>query len=395
MKVTKETDKKRFDILNDDLFIEWRLFKTDELNSYWKDYIARYPEEADNTWRAIKDFQSVRLNDFGVAEEEKIKLYRNIIAKKRRKRLKMIYYSIAASVALLFTVYNVFLKQKENASMEANNNLISETIIGKPLPGAELQLISGEQVVQFDHDAMIELSGDGQAVVNSDKAEASIIVLSKQVMNQLIVPFGKRATIQLSDGTKVWLNSGSRLDFPAVFQGNTREISVAGEIYLDVSKDTQHSFYVHTDRFDVLVHGTRFNISAYPDAEEQSIVLVEGKVEINTGNGESSVLQPDERLTYDKNGNIDKQQVDVSRYISWIDGILIFNRTPIPEVLTYIGRYYNVDFVIPDNTCLSSKTCSGKLVLEDNFENVMLSLSVFSSVKYYKENDIIYIKDKN
>jgi hypothetical protein len=398
MKRNKKTDENRFDILNDDLFVEWRLFKTDELNSYWENYIASYPDKADSIQRAIKDFQSVCFNDFGVTENEKVALYRNIINMKRNNLLKTkwIYYSIAASVALLFTIHIVFLKQKENVPMKANNDLIPEIIIGKPLPSTELQLVSGEQIIQFDRNAMIRLSDDGQAIVNSDKADSTVVTLSKQVMNQLIVPSGKRAVIQLSDGTKVWLNSGSRLNFPATFQGNTREINVEGEIYLDVSKDPQHPFYVHTNRFDVLVHGTKFNISVYPDAKKQSVVLVEGKVEISMESGESSVLQPDEILTYDNNnGNITKQKIDVSYHISWIDGILTFNKTPISEVLTYIGRYYNVDFVNSDNARISSKTCSGKLILEDNLDDVMLSLSVLSSVKYYKENDTIYIKDMN
>ena len=263
--------------------------------------------------------------------------------------------------------------------------------IGQIMPSDDIQLISGKKVLTLNPDAKIALNEEGKVSLIND-TKKSEIVLPKNEMNRLFVPYGKRSTLELSDGTKVWMNSGTELEFPTEFKGNTRDITLKGEIYIEVAKVKNRPFYVHTDEFTVQVFGTKFNVSAYPDNLERTVVLVEGEVEVNTTGQGKEKLAPDEMLTIDRDG-LKKQKADVTKYICWKDGVLILNKTPISSVLQKIGRYYNVSFEDYSDESLSSKTCTGKLYLSEDLEEVLMSVAILSKTTYDKDNGIIYIRN--
>ncbi len=219
------------------------------------------------------------------------------------------------------------------------------------------------------------------------------MVLAKATMNRLVVPYGKRSNIVLSDGSKIWINSGTQLDFPTDFVGNKREIKVNGEIYIEVVNDNKKPFIVNAGKMAIQVYGTSFNVTAYDDEEISSVVLVEGSVGVTTPGYESTVLSPNEKLDL-SSGGISKEVVDVSEYISWTRDVLEFDETPISEVLSKIGRYYNVQFENSPDIRLNEQTCSGKLFLSNNLDSVMISISVLSSTEYERNNNIIHIRKK-
>ncbi|WP_286854003.1 FecR family protein, partial [Proteiniphilum sp. UBA5259] len=129
--------------------------------------------------------------------------------------------------------------------------------------------------------------------------------------------YGKRSTLTLSDGSKVWLNSGSVLEFPAQFGSKKREIRLtSGEMYIEVIPDSQKPFHVHTSDFNVKVYGTKFNVSAYADSP-RSVVLVEGRVSLQPVNKKETFLSPSEQAVYSDNGTFNTQKVDVTQFISW------------------------------------------------------------------------------
>jgi len=264
--------------------------------------------------------------------------------------------------------------------------------VGQTMPSDDIQLISGKNVLKLSQNVQIALDEEGKVSLVND-AKKSEIVLSREEMNRLIVPDGKRSTLELSDGTKVWMNSGSELEFPSEFKDNTRDITLKGEIYLEVAKAENKPFYVHTSEFSVLVHGTRFNVSAYPDNAERTVVLVEGEVEVITAGQGKEKLAPDEMLTIDSDG-VKKQKVDVTGFICWKDGVLLFNKTPISEVLRKIGRYYNVSFDDHSDEPLSSRTCTGKLYLSEDLDEVLMSVAILSKTTYFKRDGIIYIRNQ-
>ncbi|MDR1155678.1 MAG: FecR domain-containing protein [Bacteroidales bacterium] len=387
-------NKKKKDILTDNDFIEWQLQRTEDAERYWDEYVERYPEREAEVRQATEDFRTtVRLNDYRLPQEDEYLISHHIwkmAGISRRLYIRRILW-MAACIALMITVGSILpLLDRSEKNMENRQTAGADAIIGAQQPVSELQLISGDRVAQFQKDAEIELSDKGEAVVNKGE---KVVPLAKEVINTLLVPYGKRAQIQLSDGSKLWLNSGSRLDFPASFTGDTREISVTGEVYLEVAKGKQ--FIVHAGGFDVVVHGTKFNISSYPGTASQYVVLVEGKVEVEVDRkGKAAeMLMPDEMLQITA-GTAEKRSVDVSRYISWTRGILIFDHTPITAVLEEIGRYYNVSFDVPDNAPLKRKTCSGKLALDEDFDAVMRSLSVMSKITYARDGNAVELKVK-
>ena len=157
-------------------------------------------------------------------------------------------------------------------------------------------------------------------------------------------------------------------------------------------KDTKRPFVVHTDRMDIQVLGTSFNVSAYHDDIGATVVLVNGKVSVKTAQQVMEML-PNEKAEL-TNNQITKETVDVSEYISWTKGVLEFYEASVSEILKKVGRYYNVQFESSPDIPLNARTCSGKLFLSNNLDSVMTSVSVLSSTNYRRENNMIYITKK-
>jgi ferric-dicitrate binding protein FerR (iron transport regulator) len=381
--------KKYQKILFDQAFIEWRLFHTEEQDSYWAHFREEHPESREALDKAIRQFNAVKFNNFELAESEQEKLYQRIwadIHRSRMRRRRVMYWSAAASIALLVVSSFFFILQPRNRTQQDTPNI--DAIIGQAMPSNDIRLITGEKMMDLKQNAQITLKERSISVV--EEADVSEIPLSENMMNKLMVPAGKRSTLQLADGTKIWLNSGTELVFPSEFEGNTREISMKGEIYIEVTKG-QKPFYVNTSQFKVRVHGTTFNISAYGDNEENTVVLVEGAVEVVIAGQEPAMLASNEKATVSTD-MILKTTVNVNEYTSWKDGVLMFNQTPISEVLKKIGRYYNVNFEDHSGNELSTKTCTGKLFLSEDFDEIMISLSVLSATQYHKDDSMIYLK---
>ena len=381
--------KKYQKILFDQAFIEWRLFHTEEQDSYWAHFREEHPESREALDKAIRQFNAVKFNNFELAESEQEKLYQRIwadIHRSRMRRRRIMYWSAAASIALLVVSSFFFILQPRDRTQQDTPNI--DAIIGQAMPSNDIRLITGEKMMDLKQNAQITLKERSISVV--EEADVSEIPLSENMMNKLMVPAGKRSTLQLADGTKIWLNSGTELVFPSEFEGNTREISMKGEIYIEVTKG-QKPFYVNTSQFKVRVHGTTFNISAYDDNEENTVVLVEGAVEVVIAGQEPAMLASNEKATVSTD-MILKTTVNVNEYTSWKDGVLMFNQTPISEVLKKIGRYYNVNFEDHSGNELSTKTCTGKLFLSEDFDEIMISLSVLSATQYHKDDSMIYLK---
>ena len=159
------------------------------------------------------------------------------------------------------------------------------------------------------------------------------------VYNTMDVPYGKKFQLVLSDGTEVYLNSGSSLTYPVAFydQG-PRNVVLRGEAYFTVTSDSLRPFTVSTQNIDAKVLGTEFNISSYQDDEHMKVVLVEGSLSVgqsNTSNPSALLLKPNQLVSYSYfNKELSKENVDVSSYIAWKDGVLLFKN----EDFYYIAK---------------------------------------------------------
>ena len=199
-----------------------------------------------------------------------------------------------------------------------------------------------------------------------------------------MVPKGKRAHLQLSDGTRVWINSASVLRFPSAF-GDTRDVFVEGEAYFEVAKDANRPFIVHTDHFATRVLGTSFDVTTAPRADGSSaVVLVEGSVAIDVANGESVTLNPSERFSI-KDGSYSVYEVDPYKYISWKDGLLFFTSNTLFEVLQKVAAFYKIEITCSGE--IGSRKCTGKLILFDDLDGTLDVLSDIFRIAYVRGPD--------
>lgn len=382
-----------YDFLRDEDFIRWRLFRTEAKDEYWNAFPSEYPCLEKRFHEAIEQFDAVRINQNQLPQKDKNDIYQSVwvdIYQYKRRRLLRKVSSVAA-VLVMAVLSVLFFTHRENR--DQNSSSESEIIIGEALPAEEIYLISGEERINIAHKSHIGLSEDGKALVTDSTESAKELLLASVKLNKLVVPYGKRTSLTLSDGTEVWLNSGTQLDFPSQFKGDKREIRVNGEIFIHVAHNSKIPFVVQTQGMSIQVQGTSFNVSAYNDDNMKTVVLVNGKVKINMEDSYITELLPNEKFEI-MDENITKESVDVSEYISWTSGILEFNETPISEILRKIGRYYNVHFENSTEIKLNDKTCSGKLFLSNNLDSVMTSVSILSSTVYQRENNIIHITQK-
>lgn len=172
---------------------------------------------------------------------------------------------------------------------------------------------------------------------------------------EVIAPIGSRTVVQLSDGTEVNLNYGSKIKYPQYFTGDTREITLSGEAYFDVAHNAEKPFIVKTGKLNIKALGTEFNVNAYPNDDIIATTLVEGKVIIEKILPDKKIEQigamiPDQHLTYhSKTSKISSNQINVENYIAWKEGKLVFDNTPILGVTEKLSRMFNVEFHVADD----------------------------------------------
>ncbi len=168
----------------------------------------------------------------------------------------------------------------------------------------------------------------------------------EQKYAEVVAAAGSVIRYELPDHSIVWLNSGSSLRFPTVFNEGSRNVELSGEAYFEVEADRSHPFYVNTTSgLSVFVYGTKFNVNAYEDDNFIETVLEKGKVNIIAPDGKTTVeLDPGERLLYNKcDHNLLKDKVDVYEKVAWKDGKLIFRDAELSEIFKRLERHFNVD----------------------------------------------------
>ncbi|QTD39157.1 DUF4974 domain-containing protein [Polaribacter batillariae] len=205
--------------------------------------------------------------------------------------------------------------------------------------------------------------------------------------NTLNVPYGKTFELRLSDGTVVHLNAGSSITYPVEFiEGKNRQVSITGEAYVNVTKDSLHPFIVSLNDLNVRVLGTQFNVSAYPEDNVSEIVLVEGSVAMygkkEKFNKEASVLlEPGFKGRFNKqNHGITKNKVITSTYTSWVNGKLVFRNMTFENILKKLERHYNVN-IVNKNKTLSQKKFNANFGKEP-LANVLNELKKYYGVQY-------------
>ena len=186
----------------------------------------------------------------------------------------------------------------------------------------------------------------------------SMFLSNEVACSEIYAPLGTRTMFYLPDGSKGWLNGGSHLQFPSEFRGKTRDVNLQGEAFFNVKTNPKRPFIVSGTDFEVVAHGTSFNILAYPDEKKVKVTLVTGNIQVSgKQNGKLRslpMLEPDQMCIYDRETSSENiKEVDAAKIISWKEGRLIFRNETFDEVVTKINRWYNVNLMIRDEVLKS------------------------------------------
>ncbi|PWJ55624.1 FecR protein [Dyadobacter jejuensis] len=206
----------------------------------------------------------------------------------------------------------------------------------------------------------ITKTDDGQIVYNGSNG---IRGDSKPTLNRVSTPPGGEYRILLPDGTKVWLNAMSSMQYPTFFAGNERRVTITGECYFEVAPNKEQPFIVNVNgQQEIIVTGTTFNVNAYNNERFVRTTLVEGKVRV-AGKGHTSnserVLNPGEQSILAKTGRMKVKTVDIEEVVAWKNGLFQFRNSSLPSVMNQIARWYNVSVEIADG--VPKKTFTGKI----------------------------------
>ncbi|OKZ18214.1 MULTISPECIES: FecR family protein [Butyricimonas] len=213
--------------------------------------------------------------------------------------------------------------------------------------------------------------------------------------NQLIIPKGTFYHLVLSDGTKVWLNADSKIKYPVSFGKDKREVSLHGEGYFEVAKDSTRPFIVSTDKMDVKVLGTTFDVNTYEDEGKSFVVLVEGLVEVSAGKGESRIITPGhmaEVNMYDVQAKIQVLKCDTEHYVAWKNGNFSFRNASLTEILKRVSRYYDVTVI--REQVFEEEYYTGDVSSDVSLESLLAVIESSTSVSFKVERKIVYVQKK-
>ena len=213
------------------------------------------------------------------------------------------------------------------------------------------------------------------------------VLLSKRLAQPVTVvtQLGERSQVVLPDGTKVWLNSSSSVEYVAPFFSRQRRVKMEGEAYFEVEHDRRAPFVVSTNGLDIEVLGTRFNIRNVDNEHRVTTVLLEGAVKAYaSGREQASVrLHPAQQLVFDTRTHAMRLTdcPSAERSINWIDGRFCFEHDTFGEIVAELKRYYNVDIRFMDNR-LRDMRFSGNFRVEDGIYHIMSVLQLTYKFNY-------------
>lgn len=212
--------------------------------------------------------------------------------------------------------------------------------------------------------------------------------------NRVVVSRGHEYMLTLQDGTKVWLNSDSELEYPVTFVRGERRVRLSGEAYFEVARDSLSPFTVEVDGgFHVRVLGTCFNVKAYETDCRYETTLVSGCVRVEDTTGLEVTLRPSEQLVLGRDGSHEVREVDTRYYLAWHEGWFYFRNESLRQVLLMVGRWYDVEFECGEGVSVDDRQVTGKVRRFDNLKEILGMLSKVTGVEFKEEGDRIVLYD--
>ncbi|WP_373522653.1 FecR family protein [Aquiflexum sp.] len=316
------------DFLMDEFFIKWVKSPDEETDHFWSKWIQSNPEKKDIILVAKEIIESIDyLDKAHLLDEEYTEIFEGIQSR---------------------------FKHQSKASDKGNYWLFFRKLV------AVLFIVS-----------CISLGYFVNIQIKEDKIAALQQIVTKETTN------GMKSQFVLSDGTKVYLNSGSKLIFPKGFYGNERRVKLIGEAFFEVKQNSKIPFFVEVGENEIKVLGTSFN-AHYRDVF--TVALVTGKVEVGDTLGNRIFLSPNEMLIKEKEGKFSKTIFDPLHILGWKDNYLIFNDDRFDEVLSKLKRWYGVEFIV-SGSVKKDWSYTGTYQKE-TLQNVLEGISITSNFSY-------------
>ena len=250
--------------------------------------------------------------------------------------------------ACLLVVFGITYFIKDNQEQQPIRKVASNDIRLQQGIGPKILRTDGKefQITKFTKVAIQE---EGLIITNDDKGNR-LFKLSKAPVavdefRTFITPKGSSLQLEFEDGTRIWMNSGASVTYPAAFSEDQRLISVVGEVFLDVSPDKNRPFIIQAKQTKIKVLGTQFNVHSDKSTSRVETTLIEGSVEVQRAN-QRKILKPGfKSVSFDNNQDIAIQKADLKSILAWKDGYFRFNRDRIETVMGKIEQWYDIDQV--------------------------------------------------
>lgn len=303
--------------------------------------------------------------------------------KRQRKRYFLVgALAGVAAVLLAITIwrgYDAYLQQAPVTIFVAEERSHDITIDAE----------NGEQLIVATHSLNDPHSG---ALIENGKADFKRVRENVSQMRTIRTPYGKDYRVELNDGTEVIMNADSKLSFPTRFTGKERVVTLEGEAYFKVAKNPKRPFIVKTERMDTKALGTEFNVRAYKGTEPH-VTLIEGVVVVNVPEVNKNVrMVPNEDVSLAENA-LTIKTVDPQYYIQWKDGFFYYDNVALSEILSDIGRWYNINIEI-EKPALMSYHLHFVVNRDAKIEDVVDNLNDFSYLTVVKNGNKLSIRGK-
>lgn len=325
--------------------IDWHILRksiTGKLTGEEKQVLESWLNEAEDNrcyYRKMQDFFVRR----GRGKEiDVLKNFRQFERKTFGKRRHLVIGILKYAAILIVLVGSVVLWRELNFDLRKTD--MQQFAFAPGVEKAILYTGTGEQIVlgsQVRRNIIVAdsfLVRQDSNVLNyaAMKIEGKLI----DVTHMIRVPRGGEFSMELSDGTMVYLNAETDLSYPVQFHGKERRVKLTGEAYFDVTK-SEKPFVVEVNGFEVKVLGTRFNIYAYEGEARFETTLEQGSVQVQTKD-HVLLLEPGEQAVLTDEGKLSKQKVDVRRYTAWKDGQFVFDDVRLEDVMNTVARWYDI-----------------------------------------------------
>lgn len=304
-----------------------------------------------------------------------------------RKRHLMTKWIAAASIVLLLGFSSLFYFISSNP--KEKTSLIA-LYPNKAIDKAVLTLSSGQIILMNGNIATPIKDINGVVIGNNFRGQLIYNRNNRTSYNKIVVPQGSTYRVTLCDGTRIFLNSESELEYPIGFT-NARNVKLKGEAYFEVTHNKNAPFIVNCgNNIRVRVLGTKFNVSAYAQ-RNVAVTLVSGRVAISSPL-DKVILKPSEQVEIVKS-RMTKQQVNTDLYVSWVTGTYEFSNVPMRDIMTQLSLWYDVKikFASPE---LSNITFTGALMKHESLGYALNLIKEISNLNFKDDNGSIVVTEK-